>query len=145
MNFGIRADIGYHESVTENGFAVKDENNKPVEEALSDYDRVHYFQGTTSSLLSAVVEDGVDIRGYFAWSKRPIREFWCEALTILVSPQVSWTILSGNDPQVTHVYPRLMPTPQGGRVRDALRGDIRRLRDAEALPQGLGAVCLPGS
>lgn len=54
--------------VTENGFAVKDENNKPVEEALSDYDRVHYFQGTTSSLLSAVVEDGVDIRGYFAWS-----------------------------------------------------------------------------
>ncbi|KAH9931544.1 glycoside hydrolase family 1 protein [Fomitopsis serialis] len=54
--------------VTENGFAVKDETSKPIEEALSDKDRVHYFQGTTSSLLAAVNEDGVDIRSYFAWS-----------------------------------------------------------------------------
>jgi len=54
--------------VTENGFAVKDENSKPVEEALSDHDRVQYFRGNTSSLLSAVLEDGVDIRAYFAWS-----------------------------------------------------------------------------
>ncbi|OBZ77023.1 Beta-glucosidase 1B [Grifola frondosa] len=39
--------------VTENGFAVKDEDTKPLEEALADYDR-----------------DGgrVDIRAYFAWS-----------------------------------------------------------------------------
>ncbi|KAI0725480.1 beta-glucosidase [Fomitopsis betulina] len=54
--------------VTENGFAVKDETSKPIEEALSDHDRVHYFQGTTSSLLAATTEDGVDIRSYFAWS-----------------------------------------------------------------------------
>ncbi|CCL99376.1 uncharacterized protein FIBRA_01394 [Fibroporia radiculosa] len=44
--------------VTENGFAVKDENNKPVEEALSDRERVEYFRGTTQSVLAAVVEDG---------------------------------------------------------------------------------------
>ncbi|KAL6298950.1 beta-glucosidase 1B [Sparassis latifolia] len=54
--------------VTENGFAVKDENNKPVEEALSDADRVQYFRGTTTALLAAVAEDGVDIRAYFGWS-----------------------------------------------------------------------------
>ncbi|KAH9947759.1 beta-glucosidase [Amylocystis lapponica] len=54
--------------VTENGFAVKDENNKPVEEALSDGDRVEYFRGTTGALLGAVAEDGVDVRAYFAWS-----------------------------------------------------------------------------
>ncbi|TFY52526.1 hypothetical protein EVJ58_g9969 [Rhodofomes roseus] len=57
--------------VTENGFAVKDETSKPIEEALSDHDRVHYFQGTTSALLAAVAEDGVDIRSYFAWKTLP--------------------------------------------------------------------------
>jgi beta-glucosidase len=54
--------------VTENGFAVKDEDSKPVEEALHDDDRVHYYEGVTSSLLAAVQEDGVDVRGYFGWS-----------------------------------------------------------------------------
>nr|Q25BW4.1 RecName: Full=Beta-glucosidase 1B; AltName: Full=Cellobiase 1B [Phanerodontia chrysosporium]AHH92833.1 beta-galactosidase [synthetic construct]BAE87009.1 beta-glucosidase [Phanerodontia chrysosporium] len=54
--------------VTENGFAVKDENSKPLEEALKDDDRVHYYQGVTDSLLAAVKEDGVDVRGYFGWS-----------------------------------------------------------------------------
>ena len=55
-------------SVTENGFAVKDENSMSLEEALRDHDRVHYYQGVTSSLLAAVKEDGVDVRGYFGWS-----------------------------------------------------------------------------
>ncbi|KIM80657.1 glycoside hydrolase family 1 protein [Piloderma croceum F 1598] len=54
--------------VTENGFAVKNENSKPMKEALLDHDRVQYFRGTTNALLSAVVEDGVDIRAYFPWS-----------------------------------------------------------------------------
>ena len=54
--------------VTENGFAVKNENSKPIEEAVNDEERVHYFQGTTSSLLAAMHEDGVDIRSYFPWS-----------------------------------------------------------------------------
>lgn len=65
---GLRFHPEMTSSVTENGFAVKDETSKPIEEALSDHDRVHYFQGTTSSLLAATTEDGVDIRSYFAWS-----------------------------------------------------------------------------
>jgi len=54
--------------VTENGFAVKDENMKPIEEALQDVDRVNYFKGTTDALYHAVLDDGVDVRAYFPWS-----------------------------------------------------------------------------
>ncbi|KAG6824161.1 Beta-glucosidase 1B, partial [Arthromyces matolae] len=53
--------------VTENGFSVKNENDMPLEQALIDSERVHYFSGTTKSLLEAVFEDGVDIRSYFPW------------------------------------------------------------------------------
>lgn len=55
-------------SVTENGFAVKDEDKMPVEEALQDHDRVQYYRGVTESLIKAVNDDGVDVRAYFAWS-----------------------------------------------------------------------------
>ncbi|KAH9851024.1 beta-glucosidase 1B [Lenzites betulinus] len=54
--------------VTENGFAVKDENSMPIEEAIADHDRVQYFKGNTEAILVARNEDGVDIRAYFAWS-----------------------------------------------------------------------------
>ncbi|KAI0342472.1 beta-glucosidase 1B [Trametopsis cervina] len=54
--------------VTENGFAVKDEDSLPVEQALKDDARVHYYSGVTDSLLAAVTEDGVDVRAYFGWS-----------------------------------------------------------------------------
>ena len=54
--------------MTENGFAVKDEGSKPLDEALQDTDRVEYFQGATDALLAAIHEDGVDIRSYFPWS-----------------------------------------------------------------------------
>ncbi|KAJ3864226.1 glycoside hydrolase family 1 protein [Lentinula novae-zelandiae] len=55
--------------VTENGFAVKDEDTMPLEQALNDTDRVHYFEGTTRVLLQATHEDGVDVKAYFPWSK----------------------------------------------------------------------------
>ena len=55
-------------SVTENGFAVKDENYKPLADALQDDARVHYYKGVTEALLGAVNEDGVDVRAYFGWS-----------------------------------------------------------------------------
>ena len=55
-------------SVTENGFAVKDEHSKPIEEALQDDDRVNYFKGITENLMAAVLEDSVDVRAYFPWS-----------------------------------------------------------------------------
>ncbi|KAI0089448.1 beta-glucosidase 1B [Irpex rosettiformis] len=54
--------------VTENGFAVKDENTMPLEQALKDDARVHYYAGVTDALLNAVNEDGVDVRAYFGWS-----------------------------------------------------------------------------
>ncbi|KAG5728715.1 Beta-glucosidase 1B [Termitomyces sp. T112] len=52
--------------VTENGFAVKDENS--LEQALVDTDRVNYFKGATKNLMLAIFEDGVDVRSYFPWS-----------------------------------------------------------------------------
>jgi len=54
--------------ITETGFAVKGENNMPIQEALKDRERIHYFQGSTSVLLNAIHEDGIDIRSYFAWT-----------------------------------------------------------------------------
>jgi len=54
--------------VTENGFAVKDEDAMPRDQALNDSARVNYFKGTTQALLDAVIEDGVDVRAYFPWS-----------------------------------------------------------------------------
>ncbi|PPQ65081.1 hypothetical protein CVT24_003035, partial [Panaeolus cyanescens] len=54
--------------VTENGFSVKGESEKPLEQALHDAERVHYFQGTTAALLAAMHDDGVVIKSYFPWS-----------------------------------------------------------------------------
>ncbi|KAF5351087.1 hypothetical protein D9756_008356 [Leucocoprinus leucothites] len=54
--------------VTENGFTVRNENDLPVEEAVHDSDRVEYFKGYTQALLEAINVDGVEIKGYFAWS-----------------------------------------------------------------------------
>jgi len=54
--------------VTENGFAVKDENSMPLVDALADKDRVEYFEGNTKALTAAVFEDGVQIESYFPWS-----------------------------------------------------------------------------
>ncbi|KAL5513834.1 BGL1B_2 [Sanghuangporus vaninii] len=72
---GLRAHLSYLWEiykkpiyVTENGFCVAGESNKPLEEALHDTDRVEYFQTMCENLEKAVTEDGVDIRGYFAWS-----------------------------------------------------------------------------
>ncbi|KAF8550222.1 glycoside hydrolase [Imleria badia] len=64
--------------VTENGFAVKDENSKPLEEALQEYDRVNYFKGTTAALKAPVLEDGVDVWAYLPWSF--LDNFECEPL-----------------------------------------------------------------
>ena len=73
----LTAETRYHfHSVTENGFAVKNEGSMPLEQALLDHDRVHYFKGTTDALLAAVLEDGVDVRAYFPWSAYLIRTLW---------------------------------------------------------------------
>ncbi|KAJ7292685.1 beta-glucosidase [Mycena rebaudengoi] len=54
--------------VTENGFAVMNESDKPKSEAVKDEDRVNYYRGVTASLISAINDDGVDVRCYLAWS-----------------------------------------------------------------------------
>lgn len=53
--------------ITENGYAAKGEAEMSAEEAIKDADRVKYFQGYLGAVRDAV-EDGVDIRSYFAWS-----------------------------------------------------------------------------
>ncbi|KAG8933354.1 Beta-glucosidase 1B [Tulasnella sp. 418] len=54
--------------VTENGFAVKDEDSLPVDQAVHDTDRINYFAGNLQALYEAINEDGVDVRSYFPWS-----------------------------------------------------------------------------
>ncbi|KAG9125499.1 Beta-glucosidase 1B [Ceratobasidium sp. 392] len=54
--------------VTENGFAVMEENSMSLVDALADKDRVDYFTGNTKALVDAVFVDGVEIKSYFPWS-----------------------------------------------------------------------------
>ena len=54
--------------VTENGTSLKDENDKTRDEILDDDFRVEYFRGYVNALAEASAIDGVDVRGYMAWS-----------------------------------------------------------------------------
>ncbi|RVX70599.1 hypothetical protein B0A52_05251 [Exophiala mesophila] len=54
--------------VTENGTSLKGENDLPMEEILEDDFRVEYFRSYITSMAEAVAEDGIDVRGYMAWS-----------------------------------------------------------------------------
>ncbi|BEI81921.1 hypothetical protein CcaverHIS002_0210810 [Cutaneotrichosporon cavernicola] len=53
--------------ITENGYAVKGENDMSPQDAINDTDRVNYFEGYLGAVRDAI-GDGVDIRSYFAWS-----------------------------------------------------------------------------
>lgn len=54
--------------VTENGTSVKGENDLEVRRILEDDFRVEYFDGYIRAMADAYTEDGVDVRGYMAWS-----------------------------------------------------------------------------
>ena len=54
--------------VTENGTSLKGENDKTQDEILDDEFRVDYFRGYINALAEAFTIDGVDVRGYMAWS-----------------------------------------------------------------------------
>ncbi len=51
--------------ITENGMANKEPTQK---EAENDVERVEYMKGYLENVEKAITEDGVDVRGYFAWS-----------------------------------------------------------------------------
>ncbi|CAA7404559.1 unnamed protein product [Spirodela intermedia] len=53
--------------VTENGMDDEDSKVSALEQALDDKMRVDYFKGYLASVAQAI-SDGVDVRGYFAWS-----------------------------------------------------------------------------
>jgi beta-glucosidase len=54
--------------VTENGTSVKGENDLPPDQILEDDFRVKYFEDYARALADARSKDGVDVRGYMAWS-----------------------------------------------------------------------------
>jgi beta-glucosidase len=54
--------------VTENGTSILGENDMPLEKILEDDFRVKYYDDYVRALVTASQLDGVDIRGYFAWS-----------------------------------------------------------------------------
>lgn len=54
--------------VTENGTSLKNENELPLEQLLDDEFRCEYFRGYIGALADAHTLDGVDVRGYSAWS-----------------------------------------------------------------------------
>lgn len=53
--------------ITENGVDVPGENDMTLEDALKDEFRVNYYKQYIGNVTEAK-KDGVDIRGYFAWS-----------------------------------------------------------------------------
>jgi beta-glucosidase len=54
--------------VTENGTSIKGENDLSKEEILDDEFRVWYFKEYVDAMADAHTKDGVDVRGYMAWS-----------------------------------------------------------------------------
>ncbi|KYK60055.1 beta-glucosidase [Drechmeria coniospora] len=54
--------------VTENGTSIKGENELRREQILDDDFRVGYYEDYVGAMALAVERDGVDVRGYFAWS-----------------------------------------------------------------------------
>lgn len=53
--------------ITENGTTAKEEI-EPSEKALNDTFRIEFFEGYLTAICSAVKEDGVNVRSYFAWT-----------------------------------------------------------------------------
>lgn len=54
--------------VTENGTSILGENDLSLEEIVKDDFRVKYFNDYAHAMAKASEEDGVDVRGYLAWS-----------------------------------------------------------------------------
>lgn len=67
---------------TENGTSLKGENDMTKEQILDDEFRAEYFRGYIKALAGAV-SDGVNVRGYMAWSLMDNFE-WAEVSTVSI-------------------------------------------------------------
>ena len=73
---GIRGAINWVNSrynqpliyIFENGVSVPGETKLPIQEALHDQFRIDFYRGYIQSVIDSVLIDGVNVRGYFAWS-----------------------------------------------------------------------------
>jgi beta-glucosidase len=54
--------------VTESGTSIKGENDMTLEQILQDDVRYHYYDDYIKAMATASALDGVNVRGYFAWS-----------------------------------------------------------------------------
>ncbi|OMO71965.1 Glycoside hydrolase, family 1 [Corchorus olitorius] len=54
--------------ITENGMDDPNDSSIPIEDALKDAKRIKYHTDYLTNLLAAIVEDGCNVKGYFAWS-----------------------------------------------------------------------------
>lgn len=54
--------------VFENGVSVPNETLMSIADAVHDLFRVDFYKGYISNMKDAITLDGVDVRGYFAWS-----------------------------------------------------------------------------
>lgn len=54
--------------ITENGCPCPGENDMPVSQAVDDAFRIRYFGLYLDAISKAVNEDGVQVKGYYAWS-----------------------------------------------------------------------------
>ena len=54
--------------ITENGTSIKGENDLPLEKVLDDEVRYKYYDSYVRAMATAATLDGVNVRGYFAWS-----------------------------------------------------------------------------
>ncbi|KAL5983325.1 Beta-glucosidase 12 [Asimina triloba] len=67
--------------ITENGVDEYNNATLTLEEALEDHMRIRYYRKHLSYLCKAIRKDGVDVRGYFAWSLLDNFE-WADGYTV---------------------------------------------------------------
>jgi beta-glucosidase len=59
---------GHEIFITENGFPTNGEHHRRFPDLLRDTERQNFYDGYLQQLSEAVVDDGINIKGYMAWS-----------------------------------------------------------------------------